>query len=400
MKKILSIIAVLAGVVAFTACSSDTENPYAHQSTVTVKSADIAYEASGGTGTIVVESPTAITVTAEAEWVTTNVSDKTITVSVASTNAIEGRSAQIVIKNAAADETKVTIQQKGLVFRLDAKEFSVGDEVSELVVPLTSSVPVTVSSADEWLTGKYDAENNSVIITAGENATGMPRKGIVEVKCGEYTEKIAIVQSDFEKDVLGDYAFYFSQSYEEAQWVGLDAKLTSKKLILDFGDGLTFDVPVTFPNGKQPPYVVRVANQRYLGAYGDYSCYIGFDNLEYGVLENYTSLFFQGFSKNVSEAEVALEEYKGELYFSGMFGGSFLYYDQDQPQQDLGEINTWYILAMTAKSYKEDNLAGALAKMYFPQMEKVSVGGESAASRRVAKRIRANELKFILAPGK
>jgi len=77
MKKILSIMVLLAGVISFTSCGDD-DTTYTAPAQLELKSVDAFYEAAGGTGSIVVNSSETITAASNAEWLTVAVSGTTV----------------------------------------------------------------------------------------------------------------------------------------------------------------------------------------------------------------------------------------------------------------------------------------------------------------------------------
>ena len=142
-----------------------------------------------------------------------------------------------------------------------------------------------------------------------------------------------------------------------------------------------------------------MANQPFVGTYGNYFCYLAFDCSNYNLLSRYPQYFFPYLGASVATMTLDFEEYEGVTYFDGVFGGML-----DLDGDPLDEITTWYILAMNAQEYSQANLAGSLLTMHYPQVEKVVASDETAAARRAAsrraERIQAEELKYILAPTK
>ena len=78
MKKLLSFMILLAGVISFTSCSDD-DPTYTAPAELSLKSADAFFEAAGGTGSIVVNSAESITATSNAEWLKAAVNGNTVT---------------------------------------------------------------------------------------------------------------------------------------------------------------------------------------------------------------------------------------------------------------------------------------------------------------------------------
>ena len=79
MKKILSFIVLLAGVISFTSCGDDDATYTAIQK-LEVSQADVMFAAEGGTGSITVNTSAAVTATAEGSWLTVAANGNQVTV--------------------------------------------------------------------------------------------------------------------------------------------------------------------------------------------------------------------------------------------------------------------------------------------------------------------------------
>ena len=194
MKKILSLVMLLAGVTMFTACGDD-DTTYTAPAKLAIKSADAFYEAAGGTGTIVVSSSEAITATSEASWLTVSVAGQTITLNVSANDKLEGRSTNVVLKSATAS-TKVNITQKGIIYGVpDVDEFVMTDTLdSKVSIPVAQTVGMTVTSLTDWLTATFNGETSAIDLVAAANDTETARVGYVAVKTGVIEDTIAVTQ--------------------------------------------------------------------------------------------------------------------------------------------------------------------------------------------------------------
>ena len=200
MKKILSFFVLLAGMVQFTACSdNETSNPYAHESTIFVEKAEVTFDANGGTGSVQVSSPSAVSVSvpAEFQWLTASVAGNTINVSVEPNPGIEGRSAQLIIKNA-NDAVTVTVSQKGLVSRLSSYQMIFSDEEDVQAIAFKHDVPVKVQSLEDWIAVQVDDENSRLLVGVASNDVETARMGLVAISSGNVEDTLVVFQTGFE----------------------------------------------------------------------------------------------------------------------------------------------------------------------------------------------------------
>lgn len=199
MKKILSFFVLLAGMAYFTACSdNETLNPYAHQSTITVEKAEVTFDANGGIGSVQVSSLSAVSVSipTEFQWLTASVAGNVINVTVEPNSGIEGRSAQLTIKNA-NDEVAVTVSQTGLVSRLSTYELEFSDEEGVQVVAFKHDVPVSVQSLSDWIAVQVDDENGRLLVGVASNDVEKSRMGLVAITSGDVKDTLVVFQKAF-----------------------------------------------------------------------------------------------------------------------------------------------------------------------------------------------------------
>jgi hypothetical protein len=195
MKKILSLMILLAGVISFTACGDD-DPTYNAPAQLSLKSADAFYAAAGGTGTIVVNTSESITATSNVDWLTASVSGSTVTLTVAANDKLEGRSTNILLKSASASK-EVNITQRGIIYGLpDGLTYAVADTANARVsIPVVQSASVTVTSLTEWLTASFNSETSSIEVVAASNDVEEPRLGYVAFQTGNVKDTLEIAQA-------------------------------------------------------------------------------------------------------------------------------------------------------------------------------------------------------------
>jgi len=193
MKKIFSFIALFAGVISFTSCSSD-DATYQATPKLEVTSADVLFEAPGGNGTIVVNASGAVTATTTANWLTLSVQGNNVVVSANPNITLEGRSGLIKILSGDT-EAEVTATQKGSVYGIPSLEYKMGDYQASLNIDVVHNLAVTVESQADWLTAVFNEETSQIELVAEDNDEADSRVGIVIVTMGDYSDEISVTQS-------------------------------------------------------------------------------------------------------------------------------------------------------------------------------------------------------------
>lgn len=195
MKRIYSIIALIAAVAMFTACGSDDAS-YKATPTLDIASADVLFEAEGGDGYITANTTSELTATTESNWVTLTVTGNVVTVTADPNITLDGRSAVIKL-SAGGTETTVTATQKASIYGVQSLEYEIGDYQASLDIPVVHNQEVTVESNDEWLTAVWNEETNQIEIVAEDNDEIDPRVGSVTITMGDYSDEITITQKGF-----------------------------------------------------------------------------------------------------------------------------------------------------------------------------------------------------------
>lgn len=252
MKKIINILAVtvLGGLILSSCDNDDTTNDIATHG-LEVTSAKTSFEAIGGTNSITVAN-TPVSAYANDDWATVTIDGNTVKVTATQNNDIQTRHASVVIKSSEADSAVVNIDQDGMVFEIANNSVILQDAAMTQKVYVSHNLPVTVSTKVDWLSAAIT--DDSLAITATENATGQPRQGWVYYTSGNTTDSISVMQFTPEKDILGEYnMYYMSQNKWYATGVSID-KEADGSYAMHFTDedlaGLGWSVPVTIGTDK------------------------------------------------------------------------------------------------------------------------------------------------------
>ena len=204
MKKILSFIVLLTGVISFTSCSNDDAS-YNPVPKLEIESSDVMFESDGGNGSIVVNASSAVTATTDASWLTLSVQGNKVVVTANPNITLDGRSATIKLVSGNT-EAYVTATQKGSIYGIPSLYYEIGDYQASLDIDVIHSQEVTVESQTAWLTATFNKETNQIEITAEDNNDADPREGSIKVTMGDYIDEITIVQSGLllepEKEIL------------------------------------------------------------------------------------------------------------------------------------------------------------------------------------------------------
>ena len=195
MKKLLSIMILLAGVISFTSCSDD-DVTYTAPAQLALKSADAFFEAVGGTGSIVVNSSESITATSNAEWLSVAVNGSTVSLTVASNSKLEGRSTTILLKSPSASK-EVSITQRGIIYGLTEGEkiYEIADTENAFVkIPVAHTTDVTVTSLYDWMTASFNSATSEITVVATSNDDETPRFGLVALQTGDVKDTLVIGQ--------------------------------------------------------------------------------------------------------------------------------------------------------------------------------------------------------------
>ncbi len=313
MKKLLSLMILLAGVTMFTSCSND-DATYTPSPVLEVSNADLKFDATGGTGQVTVNATGTVTATTESQWVVLQVNGNTVTVTAAENTTLNGRSATIVLNSGDA-KAVVTATQKGGTYGLkDGTNYSIGDEALTLNLGLIHSSAVEVKSLADWLTASFDDDADEFIINVAANETGWRRTGQVAFKTGNIKDTITITQWDFLKDIQGTYGLIYQS---KGNWVYqlVDLAVTKdNEGAMSFVSGdlaeMGIKIPVTFDPSN---YAFSIGNLVDLGVKWTYN------EVEYDLITmiNYTNGTSIYRNKNTELAAIAtLEETEEGVFFN------------------------------------------------------------------------------------
>lgn len=272
MKKILSFMILLAGVISITSCGDDNF-AYNAAEPIEIETSDVVFDAVGGEGYIQVNEAGAITAETTSSWLQIAVEGQRVKVTASVNTSLSGRSASIVLKSGSKTST-VTATQTGAVLKTDAPESIIYDDKAHTVsYSFTCSIPVTLSTSASWL--KAEQADGKLAIAMAENNSGQIRTANISYKAGSFEGKIEVTQGDIDKDVVGKY-YVLGGNDPDAEDPD-DAEVSFLTAITKDGDqyNLVFpqfgwSMPVTF---SKEDLTMTVSAGQSMGAYATYNVF-------------------------------------------------------------------------------------------------------------------------------
>ena len=313
MKKIFSIIGVVALALSFVACSDDNDEgaAYNRASTISVVSSNVLFSAKAETGDVVIKSQGLISLSETSEWCkATVVGDTLVRVAVDDNESLNGRSCVLTIKSG-IDSTNVTVQQQGFVFQTGVGTSLVSNDLAyRKAFSLNCNGAPTIFSTDDWLS--VATENDSLVVSMEANDTGHLRQGYIKYTYGELKDSILVTQYDFEKDIAGQYYLAFTQTNGKLAAFQSELRKDGAAYVLSLPQ-LGMNLPVTF---NEKTCKLSVSAGAYLGpfTYGEtaYQMYAVLGNSSSGYLTWDSSVTYSaGFQYDEEDGTYAMFEDNG-----------------------------------------------------------------------------------------
>jgi hypothetical protein len=257
MKKIISLVALLAGIVFVTSCSSDDAS-YVPTPKLEIKSAQVLFDAEGGDGSIVLNTTGTVTATTDASWLSLAVQGNTVTVTANPNITLNGRSA--VINLVSGDtQAQVTATQKGSVYGLYSDlDLKFDDAARSLSISIDHPSTVQLKPLADWITATFDDATNEITVQITQNNSGWRRSGKLVVETAGLRDTLKITQFDFLNDIQGTYLLVYQSN---GQWVYTTVDLSRTN---DSNGGqLTFLSGSYAANGFTIPVEFNVATESF-----------------------------------------------------------------------------------------------------------------------------------------
>ncbi len=196
MKKIVKPVFLVLSLLGLLAACNKPEQETTAKKALKVLSSEVIIGVEGGEGSILVEADDAVTATSERSWCQVTVDGKSIKVSVPEPNKSRmSRYSRIIIK-AGSDESHVTVQQYGEVFKgLDMEDVSVGPEGATFRYAYMANMHVQVTSDQPWVHVEEDENEAGVMRVIVDANTGFGyRFATVSYTAGSNTGSARVTQ--------------------------------------------------------------------------------------------------------------------------------------------------------------------------------------------------------------
>ncbi len=353
MKKIYSLPLLLLGVLGFSSCSDDTDNPYASESTIAVVKSDLTFDAVADSGSVVFTSTGNVTVTTSASWCKATLSGDSVIVTVAQNNSKNGRAASVTLHNG-TDSLNLAVLQQGVVTKMEKSTVSLDtDEATSLSYGFSCSLNLAVASCPDWVSARINGDSLYVDVEA--NNTGHLRSGYIVYKSDAYVDSIRVFQADFDRDIAGKYNICYQRGSDDPTEVTLRNKALSKTSLYVLN---TLSLPLTYDGGT-----ITVQAGSYMGTNSNNGT-TTYVYLAFGMAGNYWTGYTNTTSTvsadlNYNDVDGTYAEFKGNI--SGMEFLSFIF--RRYSAQSISESN---------------DLGSAVYTMYHPVIKRAPATTASA----------------------
>lgn len=169
-------------------CSDDSDDSNV---ILKIKKTDINITAAGGTGTIEVSAPGAVSASSSDEWCSVNVSDNIVTVTASENKDRSNRTAMILISYNGENIT-VPVTQKCAFLIIESSSLNFSFQGGSQELAITSSLSFSVIIDNDWLT--YSIEEGKIILTAEAYTGNELRTNKVTISSGNMTEEVSVSQ--------------------------------------------------------------------------------------------------------------------------------------------------------------------------------------------------------------
>ena len=335
-KAWLGFIVMMFALFGITSCNDSEEGEYTLTNSIKIVSQNVSdMPVKASEGTIVVDAPSAIEAAASADWFTTSVSGKTITVTTTDNTDLQYRSGKILIRSG-NDVLDIAVIQKGAIVSVEAQNLYLNDEKADLQIPYVTNLELKCYTQEDWISCK--AADGVLSVGVAENATGHIRSGYVFYEAGNVKDSIFVQQSDIQKDLLGEMmlGFYNNKGEEDALTAELIASTDTASVttyaisIPDYG----FIIPVTL---DEKTLTITLNAGQYVGKYQDYLILTQFYDLESEEMTIDEKISISGKFRYYDSDEVTYLEFEDNgSWGEGHSASTLIFHAYDAKWNDVG----------------------------------------------------------------
>lgn len=232
MKKIHIFLAALM-LGSFTLASCGDGNDFTEPvNSLQVEQSETAFEAAGGTRTIVMRSGNVVQATVAAPWATATVSGNTVTVTAEMNSSRESRYTNVTLTAANGDQTVVTISQEGMIFVVKSGDIVVDDAAQRKTIEVRNTLPVSIVGKPDWLT--VTVGDGTMDLDFQANNTGYIRSAYIKYQSGLAVDSFQVRQGEL-RDILGFYYMYFKSSPNQTGVHWTPTEITANEILVEEG---------------------------------------------------------------------------------------------------------------------------------------------------------------------
>jgi hypothetical protein len=240
MKNLVYLFSIALCLSAVTGCSDWGEEP--DLNILELESANVSFDAYGGSGEIVAKTTAGVTASSAATWCTTAISGNKITVTVPPYGELLGRSTVVTVISGGKN-VPVPVTQSGLELKIESRTVELPDVESDTTLQITCPIPVTVQSSATWLVADVTA-GNVLRLHAEANGSLAQRTATVTLTAAPIEVTVTVIQKvpvlAF-NDYIGTWTFTHTTA---AATTG--TKYNKTALVTNYGNNI---LAVTLKNG-------------------------------------------------------------------------------------------------------------------------------------------------------
>lgn len=285
MKKIFNILMCLVVVAFVASCSDDTDNPYAHTSSIVVTNTNLLFEATASdAGRIVFTSNGNVTVSTSAAWAKAEIKNDSVFVSVEQNDTRYSRSASVVLR-ANGDSAVVALVQKGVTLRMPSTSLvAKTDDATSVSCDYESNVDMKIVQKPEW--ADVTIADGKLKVDFKANNTGTFRRDVVVMRSENFVDSIYVCQYDFETDIKGKYKLTYYRDTTYTTTRTLTATVKDSTITLS---GMNLTLPYKFNENTMS---IELTSGAYVGKAAGNFVYSMFGDAK----NEYSSLFYTDFT--------------------------------------------------------------------------------------------------------
>ena len=242
MKKIFNIMMCLVVAAFVASCSDDTDNPYAHTSSIVVTNTNLLFDATASdAGRIAFTSNGNVTVSTSAAWAKAEIKNDSVFVSVEQNDTRYSRSASVTLR-ANGDSAVVALVQKGVTLRMPTTSLvAKTNDATSVSCDYESNVDMQIVQKPEW--ADVTIADGKLKVDFKANNTGSFRRDVVVMRSENFVDSIYVGQYDFETDIKGKYKLTYYRDTTYTTTRTLTATVKDSTITLS---GMNLNLPYTF----------------------------------------------------------------------------------------------------------------------------------------------------------